>query len=107
MGQLEPWLQANTAVTPLELLTAGRQWIALWVALLTAACFFPLRKLWGTPLAALAVLMLAWDPFLFAVTRLLHMDGLLAGCFVRRRAARLAGVAARWSVLALLILSAR
>ena len=78
MGQLEPWLQANTAVTPLELLTAGRQWIALWVALLTAACFFPLRKLWGAPLAALAVLMLAWDPFLLALTRLLHMDGLLA-----------------------------
>jgi 4-amino-4-deoxy-L-arabinose transferase-like glycosyltransferase len=78
VGQLEPWLQANTAVTPLELLTAGRRWIALWVALLTAASYFPLRKLWGAPLAALAVLMLAWDPFLLALTRLLHMDGLLA-----------------------------
>ena len=50
----------------------------MWVALLTAASYFPLRKLWGAPLAALAVLMLAWDPFLLALTRLLHMDGLLA-----------------------------
>ena len=77
-GQLEPWLRANTAITPLELLTAGRRWIVLWVALLTVASYFPLRKLWGAPLAALAVLMLAWDPFLIALTRLLHMDGLLA-----------------------------
>ena len=77
-GQLEPWLLANTGVTPLELLTAGRWWIALWVALLTAASFFPLRRLFGAPLAILAVLMLAWDPFLLALTRLLHMDGLLA-----------------------------
>jgi hypothetical protein len=78
VGQLEPWLRANTAITPLELLTAGRRWIVLWVALLTVASYFPLRKLWGAPLAALAVLMLAWDPFLLALTRLLHMDGLLA-----------------------------
>ena len=78
VGQLEPWLRANTAITPLELLTAGRRWIVLWVALLAVASYFPLRKLWGAPLAALAVLMLAWDPFLLALTRLLHMDGLLA-----------------------------
>ena len=78
VGQLEPWLYAYTALTPLELLTAGRWWIALWAALLTTASYFPLRKLWGAPLAALAVLMLAWDPFLIALTRLLHMDGLLA-----------------------------
>ena len=78
VGQLESWLYAYTALTPLELLTAGRWWIVLWVALLTTASYFPLRKLWGAPLAALAVLMLAWDPFLLALTRLLHMDGLLA-----------------------------
>ena len=77
-GQLEPWLRANTAITPLELLTAGRRWIVLWVALLTVASYFPLRKLWARRIAALAVLMLAWDPFLIALTRLLHMDGLLA-----------------------------
>ena len=77
-GQLEPWLRTNTALTPLELLIAGRRWIVLWVALLTTASYFPLRKLWGAPLAVLAVLMLAWDPFLLALTRLLHMDGLLA-----------------------------
>ena len=77
-GQLESWLYAYTALTPLALLTAGRWWIVLWVALLTTASYFPLRKLWGAPLAALAVLMLAWDPFLLALTRLLHMDGLLA-----------------------------
>ena len=78
VGQLEPWLLANTAITPLELLIAGRRWIVLWVALLVVVSYFPLRKLWGAPLAALAVLMLAWDPFLLALTRLLHMDGLLA-----------------------------
>ena len=77
-GQLEPWLRTNTTLTPLDLLIAGRRWIVLWVALLTTASYFPLRKLWGAPLAVLAVLMLAWDPFLIALTRELHMDGLLA-----------------------------
>jgi hypothetical protein len=77
-GQLEPWLRTNTTLKPLDLLIAGRRWIVLWVALLTTVSYFPLRKLWGASLAVLAVLMLAWDPFLIALTRELHMDGLLA-----------------------------
>ena len=100
VGQLEPWLLANTAITPLELLTAGRRWIVLWVALLVVVSYFPLRKLWGAPLAALAVLMLAWDPFLLA-SDTLAAHGRLAGLLERRGAARLPGLAAWWATVAL------
>ena len=77
-GQLEAWLRAHSTVEPLQLLVAGRRWIVLWIALLIVAAFFPLRRLFGAQIAVLAVLMLAWDPFLIALSRQLHLDGLLA-----------------------------
>ena len=65
--QLEPWLREHSRWTPLELFTAARWWMVLWIALLTVAAYFPLRKLFGAPIAALAVLVLAWDPFFIAL----------------------------------------
>ena len=100
VGQLEPWLLANTAITPLELLTAGRRWIVLWVALLVVASYFPLRKLWGAPLAALAVLMLAVGS-VFTRADALAPHGRLAGLSEHRGAARLPGLAAWRATVAL------
>ncbi len=80
--QLEPWLREHSTIEPLQLLTAARRWIVLWIALMTVAAYFPLRKLFDPQIAALAVLFMAWDPFFIALSRLLHLDGLLAGLTV-------------------------
>ena len=42
------------------------------------AAYFPLRKLFSPQIATLAVLFMAWDPFFIALSRQLHLDGLLA-----------------------------
>ena len=76
--QLEPWLREHSTVAPLQLLTAARWWMVLWISLLTVAAYFPLRKLFGATIAALAVIVMGWDPFFIALSRLLHLDGLLA-----------------------------
>ena len=72
---IEAWLKANTALTPLELLAAGRWWVVLGVSLLLALSFLPMRRLLGEPLAALALLMIAWMPWSVALSRQLHPDG--------------------------------
>lgn len=74
----ERWLSDETVLQPLDLLVAGRTGVVLAVALLVAAAFLPLRALFGPRLAALATLVLAWDPFFLALSRQLHPDGLLA-----------------------------
>ena len=81
-GQLEPWLRDHSTVTPLQLLATARWWMVLWIALLTTACYFPLRRLFGAQVAALAVLLMAWDPSAATLSRLLHLDGLLASLSV-------------------------
>ena len=80
--QLEPWLREHSTIQPLQLLTAARWWMVLWIALITVAAYFPLRKLFGSPIVALAVLFMAWDPFFIALSRLLHLDGLVASLTV-------------------------
>ncbi len=77
-AQFELWLRQHSTIGPLKLLTAARWWMVLWISLVTVAAYFPLRKLFGRQIAALAVLFMAWDPFFVALSRLLHLDGLLA-----------------------------
>ena len=77
-AQLESWLAEHSTITPLELLAAARWWMVLWITLITVAAYFPLRKLFGPQIAVLAVLFMAWDPFLIALSRVLHLDALLA-----------------------------
>ena len=74
---LEPWLAENSTHTPLELLAAARWWIALAASLFIALGFFPLRKLFGTPLAALISLYVAWMPFFVGLSRLVFPGALL------------------------------
>jgi 4-amino-4-deoxy-L-arabinose transferase-like glycosyltransferase len=80
--QLEPWLREHSTIEPLQLLTAGRWWMVLWISLITVASYFPLRKLFDPQVAALAVFFMAWEPFFIALSRLLHLDGLLASLTV-------------------------
>jgi len=75
---IEAWLKANTTMTPLELLAAGRWWIVLGVSVCLALAFLPLRRLLGDTLAAIAVLFIAWMPWSVALSRQLHPDGTVA-----------------------------
>jgi hypothetical protein len=76
--RLEEWLADDGTHSPLELLTGGRQWMTVAIAFFLVAGFFPLRRMFGELAAAVAILLLAWDPFYVALSRLLHLDGLLA-----------------------------
>lgn len=75
---LEAWLETNTTHTPLELLAAGRQWIAFFVALTLWLSIFPMRRLLGRNAAYLAFILLAVDPFPVSLARQLHPDGFVA-----------------------------
>ena len=75
---LEPWLLENTSHTPLALLAAGRWWVTLAIALAITAMFLPLRLLLGQRFAFFGTLYLAWTPFFVALSRQLHLDGLVA-----------------------------
>jgi hypothetical protein len=77
----EAWLTTHTDYTPLELLAAGRQIIALFISLAIALSYLPLRRLVGQPIAAVATLFIAWDPFAVAMSQQLHPDGFVASLF--------------------------
>ena len=74
----EAWIEEKTPYTPLELLAAGRRWIALGVALALWLSIFPLRRLLGPNAAYVAFIFLALDPFGVALSRQLHPDGFVA-----------------------------
>ena len=76
--KLEALLWEDGPVTPLQLLAAGRRWTIFAIALAIAALYFPLRKLYGPPAAAIGALYLAWSPFFLGLSHQLHPDGLLA-----------------------------
>ncbi|MFN8494417.1 MAG: glycosyltransferase family 39 protein [Caldilineaceae bacterium] len=75
----EDWLHQHSQLTPLTMLAAGRWWEVLFITLAIVSSYFPLRRLFGGKIAALAVLFIAWDPFDVALSRQLHPDGLVAG----------------------------
>lgn len=63
---------------PLELLVAGRIFIVLATTFtLAVSCFFAARLIGWYP-ALLAFSLIAFDPFHVALSRLLHLDGLLS-----------------------------
>ena len=76
--EIEAWLTTSTTHTPLELLAAGRWWVVLWVTLALVLGFFPLRRLLGANIAFFAILYLALSPFIVALARQLHPDGLVS-----------------------------
>ncbi len=76
--ELGDWLIAQGQRTPLQMLVAARRLVTLASTLSLVVAFFPLRRLLGRRLAALALLLIASDPFPIALARQLHVDGLLA-----------------------------
>ena len=63
--------------TALELLVAGRTFTALAVILALLLAFPPMVRLAGWGPALLAALLIALDPYFVALSKLLHLDGLL------------------------------
>ena len=82
LGQIEPaqfhYHMKNLAkVPPIELLAAGRTFMVLGHTLVLALAYLYARRLIGPLPALIAFLIIAFDPFHLALTRLLHLDGML------------------------------
>ncbi len=68
----------NHNISPLGLLKTGRQVVVLAIsAVLLAACLVAWRLV-GMPAAIMGFLLVALDPFYVALSRLLHVDGLMS-----------------------------
>lgn len=76
-GMLNMFLQERHA-DPLAIMAAGRRAVVVICALTCLAAFAVLRRFTGRSAALLAYLLLAFDPFFFGLSRLLHLDAMLA-----------------------------
>ena len=88
-GYYESWEGQNHPVSlfalkqrefdlPLRILVAGRRTIILLGLLILALSFLFARRLFGMLPALVGFLLIAFDPFHIALSRVLHVDGLLA-----------------------------
>lgn len=86
-----PWVQANLLPTlrqvtanfgmfeyPLDFIVWARVPLVLAASLSILGIYFLTRRLLGQRLAILATLMIAFDPFILAHTRIIHVDAPLA-----------------------------
>jgi len=64
--------------SPLDLLSAGRFFVAAAITASLACSFFLVIRLMGFYPALLGFLLIAFDPFLVSLSRLLHLDGLVS-----------------------------
>ena len=64
--------------SPIDVLAAGRIFVVLQVSAVMVVVFAYTRRFLPTLAACAAVLIAAFDPFFMGLTRILHMDGLLA-----------------------------
>jgi hypothetical protein len=72
------YLEQKSKALPLELLAASRAFVVLGHTLILVLGFWYAVHLIGLTPAFIAFLLIAFDPFHLALTRLLHLDGLLA-----------------------------
>jgi len=78
MDQFHYHMNNLAKVPPIELLTASRMFMVLGHTLVLALAYLYARRLIGPFPAFIAFLLIAFDPFHLALTRLLHLDGLLS-----------------------------
>jgi hypothetical protein len=76
--KLDRYLRKVAQIQPLEILVASRYFIVLGNAFVLILGFFYAQRLIGTPAAILGLLLIAFDPFHIALTRILHTDGSLS-----------------------------
>ena len=75
---VEPFLREH-GVSPLEVLKTARTFMVLGTALALAIAFLEGVRLAGLLPASIGFALIAFDPFYAGLTRLLHLDGLMAG----------------------------
>jgi len=83
LGQVESpafnsYLERVDPALPLELLTTGRIFMVIAHTLILLAAYAYAWRLFGLLPAFFSFLLIAFDPFHLALTRLLHVDGMLA-----------------------------
>jgi hypothetical protein len=76
--KFDRYLRRIAQIQPLEILVASRYFIVLGNTLVLLLAFIYARSLIGTPAAILGILLIAFDPFHIALTRILHTDGSLS-----------------------------
>ncbi len=76
--KLDRYLRKVTQILPLEILVASRYFIVLGNAFVLILAFLYAQSLIGIPAAILGFLLIAFNPFHIALTRILHTDGSLS-----------------------------
>lgn len=76
---LQSRLEQNGQVAPLGLLAAARLVVVLVITATLVLAFYFAQRLVGFAPAALSFVFIAFDPFQIGLSRLLHLDALLAG----------------------------
>jgi hypothetical protein len=87
MGQIggadfHNFLKYTANVHPLDLLEASRFFMVLGNTIALLVAYLYVRKLIGLLPALIGFLLIAFEPFNLALTRLLHLDGLLSSLFL-------------------------
>jgi 4-amino-4-deoxy-L-arabinose transferase-like glycosyltransferase len=77
--QFHDYLQKQSIGLPLQILAASRAFLVLGQILVLAFSFWYTLRLIGKVPALLAFLLISFDPFYLGLSRLLHLDALLAG----------------------------
>ncbi|HSX39333.1 MAG TPA: glycosyltransferase family 39 protein [Candidatus Saccharimonadales bacterium] len=68
----------NSLTTVFELNFIQKLFIVMTIAITLAFVFYPLKKLFGTRYAVIFVLFLSLEPFYIALTREIHLEGLMS-----------------------------
>lgn len=72
------YLQNYFKVPPIEVLKTARFFVVLGVTLAVVIAFLYVRRIIGFLPALISFLLIAFDPYHLALTRLLHLDGLMS-----------------------------
>lgn len=77
-GEFHNFIKSLSTSLPIRLLTAGRVFMVLGNTIALLLAYIYARRLVGLISALCGFLLIAFDPFHLALTRLLHLDGLLS-----------------------------
>ncbi len=68
----------NHKISPIRILAAGRFYMVIFIILTLSAAFLVSSRLLGLMSALIGFMLIALDPFFAALSRLLHVDGLVS-----------------------------
>lgn len=77
-SQLEKFLESK-GVSPFEILVTGRLVLTLWNTAILLIAFVISRRLFGLWVSLVGFLLIAFEPYHIALTKIAHLDGPLSG----------------------------